>query len=126
MRFHREPPWGVALFATLAALAVSGCGARPVVVEHAKTAITGATMGTVYKVTVTHPEGLPGDADAVSEAIRSVVDEELDLVDKAMSTWRKDSELSQFNRHEALTPFPVSKETAEVMALAVVRVLGTE
>jgi len=74
----------------------------------------GTSMGTVYSVKL-------ADAELTSEARRAiarVIEERLDGVDRAMSTYRPDSELSRFNRHAANEPFPVSAETLEVFRVA--------
>lgn len=42
----------------------------------------------------------------------------LDGVDKAMSTYREDSELERFNRHRSAVPFALSRQTLEVLQLA--------
>ncbi len=117
MRVHIEPPWRVAVVAVLAVLPFWGCGAKQALLAHAASKISGATMGTTYALTLPLHE-LPVDGAAAERRLRLVVEDELESVNKAMSTWRDDSELSQFNRHEASTPFPISRETAEVMALA--------
>jgi thiamine biosynthesis lipoprotein len=52
----------------------------------------------------------PGLHD-VDRALRST----LDRIEGLMSTWDRDSELSRFNRSMSLEPFPVSRETFEVL-----------
>ena len=62
-------------------------------------------MGTTYSVKLFgHP---PVD-------LKDIIDEKLEQVNDQMSTYRKDSELSRFNRSAAKWWFPVSKETASV------------
>ena len=68
-------------------------------------------MGTSYSVTL--PSGAAGKG-AISEAVRQA----LDRVDALMSTYRSDSEVSRFNRHESAEPLPVSAETYTVLAAA--------
>lgn len=68
-------------------------------------------MGTSYSVTV--PTATQGQ-DAIGAAVRQA----LDRVDTLMSTYRADSEVSRFNRHESVEPFPVSAETHAVLATA--------
>lgn len=68
-------------------------------------------MGTSYSVTV--PTATQGQ-DAIGAAVRQA----LDRVDALMSTYRADSEVSRFNRHESVEPFPVSAETHAVLATA--------
>jgi thiamine biosynthesis lipoprotein len=80
---------------------------------------TGSTMGTVYSVKVVDlpagrsPETLGGDIDRL-----------LGEVDRLMSTYRDDSQLSRFNARDSLDWFPVSSETVKVVnkALEVSRI----
>ena len=68
-------------------------------------------MGTVYRVRV-------AAAAPDRDAIRTLVESRLDLVDRAMSTYREDSEVSRFNRLAAGEPFAFSEETRAVLELA--------
>ena len=67
-------------------------------------------MGTSYSVTVT------GAGTRDEPAIAAAVRDELERVDALMSTYREDSELSRFNRHDSYDPFPLSEETYAVLA----------
>ena len=70
-------------------------------------------MGTTYSIAVA---GLP---EGVSESyVRARVEAELLLVNRQMSTWDADSELSRFNAAASTDWFPVSRDTAAVTALA--------
>jgi thiamine biosynthesis lipoprotein len=71
----------------------------------------GETMGTVYTVKAVDP---PISEDQLAHGVQSV----LDALDAKMSTYLPDSELSQFNAWLSREPFPLSRETLEVMALA--------
>jgi thiamine biosynthesis lipoprotein len=74
----------------------------------------GTSMGTVYAVKV-------ADADVSPEArgaIERAIEDRLDRVDRLMSTYREDSELSRFNRLAANVSFAVSPETLEVFRVA--------
>lgn len=73
--------------------------------------LQGFTMGTNYSIRVADP------VDNV-ERLQAEIDECLELVNDQMSTWREDSELSRFNRSRETDWFPVSPETAEVVAEA--------
>ena len=64
---------------------------------------SGPTMGTTYKVTVVAPLSA-----AEQRQIEAAIAEELAEVDRQMSTWRSDSEISRFNAHADTTPFPAS------------------
>lgn len=76
-------------------------------------AIRGATMGTTYQVKVADaPAGVKhGELQADVEKV-------LAAIDRQMSTWRPDSEVSRFNRAPAGEWFAVSQATAEVVAAA--------
>ena len=76
-----------------------------------QTVIDGPTMGTRYSVVV---EGPVEDR----AALRAAVEGELDRVVELMSTYEPESELSRFNASKSLEPFPVSKETREVLYIA--------
>ena len=68
-------------------------------------------MGTYYRVRVIAeaPE---------TDAIRTLVEGRLHAVDRAMSTYRKDSEISRFNRLAAGESFVFAEETWAVLELA--------
>jgi thiamine biosynthesis lipoprotein len=69
-------------------------------------------MGTVYMVKISDP---PAD---LPEDWRQQVDLELRRVNDQMSTYLESSELSRFNRSSSTDWFPVSPETATVVAYA--------
>jgi thiamine biosynthesis lipoprotein len=73
----------------------------------------GAKMGTTWTVRLAGPL----DA-AAATAVEAAIEDRLERVDAAMSTWREDSELSALNRHRATTPFALSADTAAVLAEA--------
>jgi len=73
----------------------------------------GATMGTVYHVTVVDPP-----AGLSREAAAAGVDAALAEVNARMSTYRADSEVSRFNRAAPGEWFAVSADTADVVATA--------
>ncbi|QDT16712.1 FAD:protein FMN transferase [Alienimonas californiensis] len=108
-RDNAEAPRGLGVTLFLA-LAICGCASAS-----APTPVrwSGQTMGTTYSVAVTAlPEG------ATKEALAAAVEEELAAVNRQMSTWDPDSELSRFNASASTDWFPVSPETAAVTALA--------
>jgi FAD:protein FMN transferase len=76
-------------------------------------AISGPTQGTTYHIKV-------ADAPATvnGEQLKSDVEEALAEIDRQMSTWRTDSEVSRFNRAPAGEWFAVSPAMAEVVAAA--------
>lgn len=105
----------LAAFVLLAALTVHRLWLAPV--PHAPDVLVarGETMGTTWEVRVA--------GDGLDERLRRRIEQEtvrrLDQVDVWMSNWNPDSEISRFNAHRETTPFPVSSETARVVAFAV-------
>ena len=76
--------------------------------------LTGTTMGPiVYNVKLS---SLPANTDPKS--IQSDIDQRLDRIEDQMSTYRKQSELSRFNRHQGSDWFAVSRQTAFVVQAA--------
>ncbi len=68
-------------------------------------------MGTYYRVRAVADSG-------DREAIRALIEQRLDAVDRAMSTYRADSEISRFNRLAAGESQVFSEETWAVLGLA--------
>ena len=87
------------------ALPGTGCGQRP------ELQLAGRTMGTTWHVTV---------AGRGSEAgLQEKIDRRLEEVNQSLSTFRKDSELSRFNRlARAGEEFPISADFQQVMKVA--------
>lgn len=71
----------------------------------------GATMGTQYTVRLANP---PEQLELA--ALEERVERTLATVNRQMSTYQADSELSRFNRHAGQDWFPVSADTARVVA----------
>ncbi len=96
------------VLAALVAVAVLRPGEKPRAVE-----LQGFTMGTHYTIRVSQlPLGMARDE------LQLRIDERLSRVNRQMSTYLPDSELSQFNRWEGTDWFPVSSATARVVAAA--------
>ncbi len=93
----------------LSAMLWTACGQAPPAALHV---FQGSAMGTRYNVSVVAAKPLDG------ERLRAAVEGELNRVDRAMSTYRDDSELSRFNRHASTEPFLLSAETFAVFAAA--------
>ncbi len=74
----------------------------------------GATMGTTYSVKLWGPD-LPGE---MVTALGDTVAGRLEQVDRLMSTWDPDSELSRFNRRRDTTAMVMSPLTFDVLATA--------
>ncbi|HSN38958.1 MAG TPA: FAD:protein FMN transferase [Burkholderiales bacterium] len=95
---------------------VTGCGERKPAgrAAHGIYYFSGETMGTVY-----HAKFAVSRADeSLFAAARGAVHAALDAVDRKMSTYRPDSELSRLNRHASDAPFALSAETLSVFATA--------
>lgn len=76
--------------------------------------LSGSTMGTYYSIKLIKQEGLPPAAE-----IQAEIDRRLELVNDQMSTYRKHSELSQFNQSRSTEPVAVSAATAKVVQEAI-------
>jgi FAD:protein FMN transferase len=76
---------------------------------------SGATMAGTYGVKLARPGRL---STAAEHALAREIFAAVDAVDRAMSTYRHDSELSRLNRHGADRAFAASPALAEVLAKA--------
>ncbi|MEQ1854985.1 MAG: FAD:protein FMN transferase [Longimicrobiales bacterium] len=106
---RRWVAWGAAL-AALAGLAVWRPLARG---DDAVHEFVGPTMGATFAVSI--------DGDLSSEErerVRAVIDEQLDRVNRLMSTYDPGSEVSRFNQHQSTEPFAVSPEVLVVLEQA--------
>ena len=72
-----------------------------------------AIMGTAIRVELWHEE------PAMGEAALDAVMEEMHRIDRAMSPFKPESELSRLNREAAKAPVPVSREMFELVARSV-------
>ena len=90
------------------AIVVTACSRSP-----EELAITGPTMGTTYSVKVADPPKGIDDA-----TVRGAADEVLDLIDRSMSGYRVDSEISRFNSATSTEWFEVSSHLATVVDAA--------
>lgn len=88
------------------------CAARAQA-EQEQFVLRGATMGTTY-----HVKFIDGGAPVDRTRLHADVENVLAEIDRQMSTYRPDSELSRFNRAPAGEWFGVSAATAEVVAAA--------
>jgi FAD:protein FMN transferase len=99
-----------ALFLIIASFLLAGCKQQ---VEIVGTTLAGETMGTSYTIRLVEiPVGETG------AKLKRAVDDALERVNDQMSTYRPDSELSHFNASDSTEWFPVSIETATVVAEA--------
>jgi len=100
------------LFACSVALVFAGaCGPPP---QPQQWVFTGETQGTTYMVKVVAQKAAPGKEAALQRAIQN----RLARIDKTMSTYRPDSEISRFNRFAQTSPFEISSDLVEVFGLA--------
>lgn len=97
---------GFALTPPLLSLAACDAG-----VGHGRTMrFTGPTMGTSYSVTIAQP---PTGLDR--RALKAGIDEQLGAVNRQMSNWRSDSEISRFNAEAPGAWTTVSPDTLSVI-----------
>lgn len=75
--------------------------------------LQGSTMGTTYTIRYLAELGSPG-----RQELHRLVDEELDRVNRQMSTYIPDSEIMRFNVSKSTDWFSVSVETANVVDLS--------
>lgn len=94
-------------------LLLGACGRS---VDHASIeSIIGETMGTTYQVKYVAGSG-PGAPERSS--LQAGITAILQAIDRQMSTYREDSELSRFNASRSTKWFPVSRDLATVLATA--------
>ncbi|MCX5770662.1 MAG: FAD:protein FMN transferase [Candidatus Hydrogenedentes bacterium] len=92
-------------------LLLAACSREPAFQERV---FTGETQGTTYTVRVVAPQITSDDAQKADDAILTT----LDLIDRLMSTYRPDSQISLFNKSLSTDPFPVAPELVEVLEAA--------
>ncbi|MEL7058896.1 MAG: FAD:protein FMN transferase [Acidobacteriota bacterium] len=104
-----------AAFAFGVAVMLSACGPEPPqAFEHR---FTGEAMGTTWTVKVIRPVDRPL-SDAESESLQTAIEAELEAVNRSMSTYLADSELSLLNAAPAAEAQELSPSLAEVLAEA--------
>ena len=77
--------------------------------------VTGATMGTWYTVKYLPPQQVD---DVTFSQVSAQIHARLERIDMLMSSYKKDSEVSRFNRLEKYKWFVVSQQTLDVVVLA--------
>ena len=77
-------------------------------------AISGVAIGTTYEVKVVST----GFGEEAEEALARGIKTEIDHVDKLMSRFRDDSEISGFNRHRSVEPFDMSDDAISLLKKA--------
>jgi thiamine biosynthesis lipoprotein len=107
----------VAVLGTALLLAGLGCGAAE---SRHEVRSSGEALGTTWAVKwVSRSAPQPGRRDELHDRVAAV----LARVDRGMSNWREDAELTRFNRRAELSGFEFSSETRQVVlaALAIAR-----
>ena len=106
---------GVAVVAArIAVLILLGDACAPTTEPGTGVLLSGPTMGTRYSVRVDD-----GGATAEEAAIGALIDATLERIDRKMSTYRADSEISELNRAPANQPIALSPETVGVLSAAI-------
>lgn len=111
---YRDSPTGrgatkrVTAVALWAAVSAAACAPPP---DPAWT-LDGEAFGTRWTVRIRGAQTQP-------ESVRAVIEFELDAVDRGMSNWRADSELSRLNAAASSEPVPISDPLALVLETAV-------
>ena len=103
------------LWANVAVATIAGCVGQngAAITSRAPVKLTGQTMGTTYAITIIDPIAV-----STSNELHQAIEQTLGRINELMSTYREDSELSQFNRTDRTDWFAVSSETETVVAEA--------
>ena len=110
----RSTVLGVLALGALATLATVACTQRARLHQHE---VAGPIMGTAFvvKVVLGSDEAKPARLQAIDETVRATLDE----VDRLMSTYKPESEISRFNRAEPNVPIAISAPTVDVLRFSV-------
>lgn len=109
---NRLASWGCGSLLLLFLFSLYGCG-RSADSSPLQVKLNGETMGTTYQVTIAGFE--PGEQ---FKQLQGEIDQQLEELNRQMSTYQSDSEISRFSQSRELTWFDVSPEFAEVVAAA--------
>ena len=104
-RFH-ESIWAAQrpLIFFLCLVVIAGCDNR------AEFLLSGNTMGTTYNIKIIADRGID------IESLQKKIDQRLEQINDSMSTYRRKSEISRFNRfHEVGANFPITSDFLNVM-----------
>ena len=107
--YHRTHG-AAAVIAAVLLPALAGYSCRPKTAAGNTYVFEGETMGTTYTVKVVSEGLAPNQLDRLEK----IIGEELEDVNRKMSHYREDSELSTFNRYRDAAPFPISGQTFQV------------
>lgn len=75
--------------------------------------LSGKTMGSYYSIVIDSP------GDAKADDLRREIESKFDAINRQMSTWAEDSEISRFNSSTSTEWFPVGRDFAIVAAEAI-------
>lgn len=105
---------GLCIGMLTAILLLSACDKPQKPTETAQRAMVleGKTMGTFWRVSLA---GVTPDREA---ALREKIQAQLDADDQALSTWKNDSALMQFNHATSTAPWPVSEAISDIVTLS--------
>jgi FAD:protein FMN transferase len=101
-----------AAFVALAAMSACALSARASAVEPHIVTRSIVAMGTQVSVSV-----YTADEEGATRAIENALDE-IVRIERMMTTWRDDSEISRLNANAGIAPVVVSPETMEVLEMA--------
>lgn len=90
---------------------LSGCS--PAAKQPQEQELHGNTMGTTYSVKFYSQQSVD------NQTLQQQMEQELELINDLMSTYRPASELMQFNQSPGSEPFTLSEQTAKVIAEAI-------
>jgi thiamine biosynthesis lipoprotein len=107
----KSPALAVSL--CLCGFVLLGCGESPRSSNDGPVILSGSTMGTYYRVTLAAIPTTLGEGE-----LQASIDTRLGKINTGMSTYLSDSEVSRFNRYTGKDWFPVSADTATVVAEA--------
>lgn len=108
MRRVSKSLWKLTCLIAITIAGVAGCHESP-----REIVLSGPTMGTLYNIRIAAPPAALTDHDA-----RTAVDAVLSEIDRSMSTYRADSEISRFNAAQSTDWIPVSADLAAVVTAA--------
>ena len=70
--------------------------------------LEGNAFGTSFSIKIFSEESEKKEIELESAQLQNLVQAKLEEIDRTFSNWRKDSEISRFNRHRSKLPFRVS------------------
>ncbi|MEE3650311.1 MULTISPECIES: FAD:protein FMN transferase ApbE [unclassified Brenneria] len=91
---------------------LTACDNAPQTTSRPLLTIEGKTMGTFYSVKIS------GELTESKEQLQQEIDGLLEQANNEISTYRKDSTLSQFNQYRGSTPQPISNGMADIILAA--------